>query len=251
MHYYQHNIAEYRADTAHLSMLEHGAYRQLLHWYYLDEKPIPIEINTVFRRLCARTEEEQEAVKIVLAEFFSRTESGYFHARCDREISAYAAKLDSHRSRGKLGGRPKVSKDIVVEKHTEATSLTPEISNAEPEADMFGEPVKRAVESVNPKFNPQDYLLSLGVPESVASDWLAHRKTMKAAPTETAINSIAKQAEKAGIPLGEALAECCQRGWRGFKAEWMSESRGQQSSSGSYHDMMTNAYATMYGTNRG
>ena len=61
MHYYQFNIADYRKDTAHLSLLEHGVYRQLLDWYYISEEPIPKETQVVFRRLCARTQEEQTA----------------------------------------------------------------------------------------------------------------------------------------------------------------------------------------------
>ena len=52
MHYYQFNISDYRADTAHLNIIEHGIYRQLIDWYYLDEKPIPKETQVVMRRLC-------------------------------------------------------------------------------------------------------------------------------------------------------------------------------------------------------
>ena len=38
MHYYKFNIADYRKDTGHLSTIEHGIYRQLIDWYYLDEQ---------------------------------------------------------------------------------------------------------------------------------------------------------------------------------------------------------------------
>ena len=51
MHYYKFNIADYRKDTGHLSTLEHGIYRQLIDWQYLDEKPIPLETQVVSRRL--------------------------------------------------------------------------------------------------------------------------------------------------------------------------------------------------------
>ena len=61
MHYYSHNVADYRKDTAHLSLLEHGIYRQLLDSYYLDEKPI--ETQQVIRRLSIKTQEEELALK--------------------------------------------------------------------------------------------------------------------------------------------------------------------------------------------
>lgn len=86
MHYYQHNIGDYRRDTGHLSLLEHGVYRQLLDMYYLSESPIPRETQQVFRRLSARTQEEQNAVEIILNEFFLLTEEGWKHKRCDVEI---------------------------------------------------------------------------------------------------------------------------------------------------------------------
>jgi len=38
MHYYQFNIKDYKADTKHLYLIEYGALRILLDYYYLDEK---------------------------------------------------------------------------------------------------------------------------------------------------------------------------------------------------------------------
>lgn len=73
-----------------------------------------------------------------------------------------------------------------------------------------------------PRFDALAHLVSIGVEASIASDWIQSRKALKAAPTLTAIDGIAKEAERAGISLSDALALCCQRGWRGFKAEWMS-----------------------------
>lgn len=108
MHYYQHNIGDYRRDTAHLSLLEHGVYRQLLDMYYLSESPIPRETQQVFRRLSARTELEQEAVEIILNEFFTLTDDGWIQKRCDLEIAEYHHKAEVSRKNGKKGGRPKV-----------------------------------------------------------------------------------------------------------------------------------------------
>ena len=73
MHYYQFNIGDYRADTAHLSIIEHGIYRQLIDWYYLDEKPIPKETQVVMRRLRLGSD-EQHYLTNVLNDFFVLTD---------------------------------------------------------------------------------------------------------------------------------------------------------------------------------
>jgi uncharacterized protein YdaU (DUF1376 family) len=106
MYHYQKNIGDYRSATMHLTLVEHGVYNQLLDWYYLDESPLPADNRTLFRRLSARTEEEQKAVLDVLSEMFSLTESGWMHKRVEREISQYKAKSQQARDAGKLGGRP-------------------------------------------------------------------------------------------------------------------------------------------------
>lgn len=84
----------------------------------------------------------------------------------------------------------------------------------------------RSEDKRDSRFDALAHLVSRGVPESVASDWIKHRRTLKAAPTQTAIDGISKEAAKANIALSDALAMCCQRGWRGFKAEWVAEAIG-------------------------
>lgn len=85
MHYYQFNIGDYQSHTGHLSELEDLAYRRLLDWVYLHEKPIPLEINEVARNIRMRT--HCESIAIVLQEFFVRTETGWVSDRVQREIA--------------------------------------------------------------------------------------------------------------------------------------------------------------------
>lgn len=95
------------------------------------------------------------------------------------------------------------------------------------------------------RFDAQAHLLVLGVTEEVARDWLTLRKAKKAASTETAIKGIADEAKKAGISLGDALAMCCQRGWVGFKGEWISGQQGARSKgAGPSDDFSTKNYGT-------
>lgn len=67
------------------------------------------------------------------------------------------------------------------------------------------------------KYLTADDLVNLGVDTQVANDYLATRKTKL---TQTAIIGIAKQADLAGITLGQAIEIAAENGWQSFKAEW-------------------------------
>jgi uncharacterized protein YdaU (DUF1376 family) len=106
VHYYQFNIADYRKDTGHLLTLEHGIYRQLLDWYYLDESPIPLETQWVIRRLRLGSESDTEGLNNILSEFFIKRDDGYHHSRCDMEIAGYHELRAKNKANGTKGGRP-------------------------------------------------------------------------------------------------------------------------------------------------
>lgn len=77
------------------------------------------------------------------------------------------------------------------------------------------------------EYNSQD-LISVGVEESVARDFLINRKKQKAPLTETALRGIVREAEKAGLTLAQAIQITTERGWRSFKAEYvMNKQSGQ------------------------
>jgi hypothetical protein len=74
---------------------------------------------------------------------------------------------------------------------------------------------------------PMRMLTDLGVSEQTAKDFLTLRNAKKAPFTETALNRIKAEAEKAGFTLEAALAECASRGWQSFKAEWVNKPQQQ------------------------
>jgi len=60
----------------------------------------------------------------------------------------------------------------------------------------------------------------------IFKDWLAHRKNKKLTTTQTVINGIAKQlhlAVEQGYSVDDCLSVVCERGWNGFKLEWMQD----------------------------
>ena len=98
MHYFEYNIKDYRADAFQLTLIQHGAYKQLIDQYYLNESPLALDLEVLFYDLLIRGEDEKKAIVFILEKFFDKTESGYVHKRCDSVIEKYKAKSDKNRN---------------------------------------------------------------------------------------------------------------------------------------------------------
>jgi len=92
MHKYLRHLGDYAKDTKHLSMLEHGAYNQMLDWCYAAEKPLPSDEKALFRLCSAFDKAEQQAVRSIRDEFFVLTQDGYTQKRVMEEIADYRDK---------------------------------------------------------------------------------------------------------------------------------------------------------------
>lgn len=92
MNYVERHFGDWARDTAHLSMLEDGAYNRLVDLYYVRESPLPLDLAACCRLVRAVTKAEREAVRSVLAEFFSNGAEGWTHKRCDIEIERFRTK---------------------------------------------------------------------------------------------------------------------------------------------------------------
>jgi len=187
MNYYKHHLGDYAAATRHLSLLEHGVYRCLIDLYYINESPLPVELRAVCRLVCARSDEEREAVKMVLEEFFTLAEDGWHSARCDAEIENAKAKSARNTEIGKLGGRPK--KTETVSKETETVLMHEEtlsennpshkpIANSHVSTDVDTKGAKR-------RFDAAELELPECVPAEYWRQWIAYRRERKIKTTES------------------------------------------------------------------
>lgn len=131
MNFYPHHIGDYLTATAHLSWVEDCAYRRLLDLYYSREQVIPADVAQAARLCRASSKEERKAVETVLAEFFTLTEKGWSHARCEEEIAKASEAAERARQNGKRGGRPPKNKPSDnPEKTQPVISGNPEESNS-------------------------------------------------------------------------------------------------------------------------
>jgi uncharacterized protein YdaU (DUF1376 family) len=223
MHYYKFNIADYRKDTGHLSTIEHGIFRQLIDWYYLDEQPIPLETQVVLRRLRLGSD-DLIFLENVLSDFFQKTAKGYIHKRIELEIREYHGKAETNKVNGKRGGRPKKTQSVI--------SGLPDQSQNNPNQEPITINHKPKRESATVVACPPD----VGLQEW--EDWLSLRKAKKAPVTETVLKSARKEAEKAGITLNAFLTIWCARGSQGLEASWLKSDEKQNQNETVYQRSM-------------
>jgi len=102
MIWYKFHIGDYLTHTVHLSDAEDLAYRRLMDLYYMSEKAIPLDTESVARKIRL----DLDITESVLGEFFEHTENGYYNHRCHVEIAKYQHQVANNRQLGKRGGRP-------------------------------------------------------------------------------------------------------------------------------------------------
>lgn len=106
------------------------------------------------------------------------------------------------------------------EKHKELDVPSDATRNVTRDVTVTHREEKKREEKKEQKTTPVGDLLT-GVDAQIASDFIALRHKLRAPITKTAVDGIKREAAKAGLTLNSALAMCCERGWRGFKAEWV------------------------------
>ncbi len=115
--YMQLYVADYLADTMHLTTEEHGAYLLLIFNYWQTGKPIPVSRLSRITRL---SNERWTDVERSLGEFFNERDNEWFHDRIERDLEAVRASQEQRIAAGKASAearkqsakpRPKASRN--------------------------------------------------------------------------------------------------------------------------------------------
>ena len=201
MHYYQFNIGDYQSHTSHLSETEDLAYRRMLDWCYLHEKPLPVDPEEVSRLIRMRT--HSESIAVVLREYFEIRDEGWINLRVIQEILKVGIKSEKASESAKARwSKPKDANALPTQSERYATQDTlPKTQDTKPK--------KTTVEA------------PAGVTPETWAAFVQQRKTKKAQITQLVLDSIAKQAALASWTLEDALKEIIVRNWTSFNAEWV------------------------------
>ena len=240
MNYYQHHIGDFIRDTSRLSDSQSMAYLRLIWMYYETEQPLENDIDAIAFKIGANASD----VNQILKHFFFLHDDGLWHqARCDKEILAYRTKSE----KAKKGANARWENANAMRTHSERianetlsdANQEPITNNQEKEKDKTIAPAK-AVAVLVPKSSSLALLESIeGMTEQVAKDFLTVRKAKKSPLTRTALDSIVKEASKAGIATSQAIAIATARNWVTFKAEWITNQKPNEIPAANFVDTHT------------
>lgn len=111
--YMQLYVADYLADTMHLSTEEHGAYLLLIFNYWQTGKPIP---KSRLARITRLSNERWTVVERALNEFFNERDDEWVHERVERDLDAVHASQTQRSAAGKASAEAR--KNRAKSRHT-------------------------------------------------------------------------------------------------------------------------------------
>lgn len=261
--YMQLYVADYLADTAHLTTEEHGAYLLLLFSYWQTGKSLRGDRLASVARL---SNERWSDVEPTLKEFFHVDEGMWMHFRVEADLEKVDSKSKKNSDAGKASAKAKALAKQAI-KEAPPTSVTPTVitnestnveqtnqrnvnhtrsgdtdtdtdteqdqkhlSPSELDSELPLATGKRTTGNITIK-----QLIAEGCDEQHAKDWLAVRKTKKAPLTVTAWNGVKAEAEKASMTPAKAVEMAAANGWQGFKAAWAANDISKKSPAQAKH----------------
>lgn len=209
--YMQLYIADYLADTMHLSAEEHGAYLLLMFNYWQTGKPIPKNRLAKIARL---TNERWADVVPSLQEFFCDNGEEWVHLRIEEDLASVREKLTKKSAAGKASVQARRSRkeaDVQTKQERNLTGVQTDVevvfehdvntkaTNKDTDKDLKTDPPlnpPRGNRGVK-KFDPLDITLPNWISVSLWREWVEFRQALrKPIRTEQGANGAIRELEK-------------------------------------------------------
>ncbi|EOT4142408.1 DUF1376 domain-containing protein [Escherichia coli] len=209
--YMQLYIADYLADTMHLSAEEHGAYLLLMFNYWQTGKPIPKNRLAKIARL---TNERWADVEPSLREFFCDNGEEWVHLRIEEDLASVREKLTKKSAAGKASVQARRSRkeaDVQTKQERNLTGVQTDVevvfehdvntkaTNKDSDKDLKTDPPlnpPRGNRGVK-KFDPLDIALPNWISVSLWREWVEFRQALrKPIRTEQGANGAIRELEK-------------------------------------------------------
>lgn len=201
-------IGDYLADTARLTTEQHGAYLLLLMDYWRSGR-LP-DNDQVLSQITKLSPDAWSNAKAMLVQFFSIKDGFWIHSRVEKELNLAMenkAKMHDRASKAAQARWDKQQNDAT----SNAQAMLMQCPSPSPSPSPTS--LTTTIKTITPE----------GVSDSIFKDYMEVRKAKKAKWTQTALKGLVRESEKANISLQEAMQLCCERGWVGFKADWLKD----------------------------
>lgn len=247
--YMQLYVADYLADTAHLTTEEHGAYLLLLFSYWQTGKPLRADRLSSVSRLSS---ERWTDVERTLKDFFHINNGTWTHFRVEADLEKVGSKSKQNSEAGKASARARalakqhleeaiaanVPTDVAtnVERtyqrnvnHTRSGDTDTDTDTEQDQEHLLSSKVLEGELLTDQRSKKRktakvlvgvDDLIDAGCDPDHARDWLTVRKSKKAELTPTSWKMMNTEAVKAGITVAEAVQLAAENGWQAFKSTY-------------------------------
>ncbi len=238
--YIQFYVADYLADTAHLTAAQHGAYLLLIFNYWQRSQPLN-NSNERLANVARMSSEEWKEAKPILSEFFTIDGDMWIHHRIDSDLEAVRLKSTKASDAGKASVKSRLSKRSADVQRT--------FNHTDTDTDTDTEKDKnKPCAAKSPRFDPLIIDLQNCINPSDWQSWIAYRRHRKLTMSEKTITmqvSNLVEWHKSGHDPGKIINDSIANGWQG-----LFEPKSGAPPRKNIHDERAEVIAAMTGRNR-
>lgn len=257
---FQFYAAEFLVDENVVLMTnqEVGCYIKLMA-YCWREGSVPADVSKI-AKLCGEESSAMAQLWPAISSCFAESiadENRLVHPRLEKERD----KQEEHRKERAESGKKGAEKRWGA-KHAQNDDKSHDLANGsaikEPMAENGSSSSSATSSSKGNKYTRTPKADAFGVlqiletfptlDESVANDFLKHRKAKRAPLTQSAWDAISREIMASGWTPDAALRETMARGWQSFKADWVAEKPQRFGSKTAPEDISNWVPASMRGT---
>jgi uncharacterized protein YdaU (DUF1376 family) len=222
--------ADFSAALQGLTDSDIGKAVRLYLLYATTGRPIASE------SLALRFGNEADRAELILDSLpiFKRLDDGRWVASSVySQIEAYDQRCQTNAENAKKPRKPQSQANGEQIASESLTNPSQEQAEPEPNREPNQEPRTKNISPSNegeereprpaPRKKPAAALNFYGLPENLVADWVRSRGSKKL--TQTAIDGVKREAEKAKLSFEEAVRMMLESGWQGFRASWDSVRR--------------------------
>ena len=202
-----------------------GAYWCIVEMLYEEGGYLPL---SEYERITFELRCPNELITYLIndSELFENDGEMFWSNTAIERLKMRAAKSDKARKSIETRWAKKRNTNVSKTNNERNTSKGKESENESKEKECINTHLSPAIASTPspakpPKFDFKAELIKIGVSEQVAADFIAVRRDKKATNTVTAFNAIRREILKANKPADTCIGYAVERGWKGFKSEWM------------------------------